>query len=154
MGLPRAARFALVTGAALWITGCASNGVLYYGEPTQKMTEMRHDYVRNNPNNRFNDDILVGRVHPGMTRLQVRVAWGEPDRVHKGDRAGIDQVWTYEEDEPSRGESFFQMRFYRGVLHEIAMTRGSNPQLIMNDPRDEISYENNIDAGANTTQLK
>jgi len=153
MDLPRNAWCAVAFGAALWVAGCGSPGVLYYGESTSKMEEMRHDYVRNNPENRFNEDILVGRVQPGMSRLQVRVAWGEPDRVAKGDRAGIDQVWTYEEDEPSRGESFFQMRFYRGVLHEIAMTRGSNPQLLMNDPRDDV-HESGSKSGVNATHLK
>jgi hypothetical protein len=118
------------------------------------MEAVRHEYVRNNPGNRFNEDILEGRVHPGMSQLQVRVAWGEPDHVTKGSRAGIDQVWTYEEDEPSRGESFFQMRFFQGVLHEIGMTRGS-PQLTAKDPRGEAYKDQGIHSeGAALTPLK
>ncbi len=153
MSLPRAAYGAVVVAMAFSVTACSS-GVVYYGETTPQLEEMRHEYVRNNPGNRFNDDILAGRVHPGMSRLQVRVAWGEPDRVAKGDRAGIDQVWTYEEDEPSRGESFFQMRFYQGVLYEIAMTRGSNPQLLTKDRAAPASFDDSIHTGTTTKPLK
>ena len=71
----------------------------------------------------------------------------------KGDRAGIDQVWTYTEDEPSRGESLFQMRFYQGVLHEIAMTRGSS-QLTANDTRHAVDFENEIRTSASLEPTK
>lgn len=143
----------LLVAAALAVAGC-NRGVVYYGDTTPKMEEVRHDYVRNNPGNRFNEDILEGRVHPGMSELQVRVAWGEPHHIAKGNEAGIDQVWTYREDEPSRGESFFQMRFSQGVLYEIGMTRGT-PQLTAKDVRGTAyKDEGTPTGGATLTPLK
>lgn len=151
MKLPQAAFCALITVALLVSAGCGA-GVVYYGDATPKMEATRHEYVRTNPDNRFNEDILEGRVQTGMSRLQVRVAWGEPDRVKIGDRAGIDQVWTYEEDVPSRGESFYEMRFHKGVLHEIAMTRGT-PNLISIDSQRDV-VDQSTSAGAKSRALK
>ena len=142
----------IVVASVLWITGCGSS-VIYYGDTTPKMETLRQEYVRNNPENRFNEDILAGRVQPGMSRLQVRVAWGEPDRMSKGDRAGIDQVWTYAEDEPSRGESLFQMRFYQGVLHEIATTRRTS-ELTANETRNAAQFDDEIHTSATITPVK
>lgn len=151
MKLPQAACCALIAVALLVTAGCGA-GVVYYGDATSKMEATRDEYVRANPDNRFNENILEGRVQTGMSRLQVRVAWGEPHHVRSGDRAGIDQVWTYEEDVPSRGESYYEMRFHKGVLHEIAMTRGT-PSLISIDSQREV-VDHSTNAGAKSRSLK
>jgi outer membrane protein assembly factor BamE (lipoprotein component of BamABCDE complex) len=43
---------------------------------TPELQTSRQEYVVNNPGNHFNDDIEVGRVRKGMSRLQVRSTLG------------------------------------------------------------------------------
>lgn len=126
MSLPRAACFACVAVLVVGVLGCSS--YQYMRHPTPDLERMRYEYVRNNPGNKYNNDILVGRVKPGMSRLQVRVTWGDPDHVLPGDKPGIDQVWAYSEDEPSRGLSVFNLRFAGEVLDNVQVTRNSITQ--------------------------
>ncbi|HZM16184.1 MAG TPA: hypothetical protein VFE28_09295 [Candidatus Krumholzibacteria bacterium] len=121
MSLPRAACLWAVVAAMLGAVGC--NSYEYLRDSTQQLDQMRYEYVRNNPGNKFNNHILAGRVQPGMSRLQVRVSWGEPDQVVAGDRPGVDQLWAYAEQEPSRGVSVFQLRFGGEILQNIEISR-------------------------------
>jgi hypothetical protein len=114
------------------LVGC--NSYRYMRDPTPDLERMRYDYVRNNPGNKFNNDIMVGRVKPGMSRLQVRVTWGDPDHVLSGDKPGIDQVWAYSEDEPSRGLSVFRLRFAGEVLDDVQVTRNAIVQSTDTNP--------------------
>jgi hypothetical protein len=123
MSLARAVCSICVVAMLLGVVGC--NSYQYLRDPTPDLERMRYDYVRNNPGNKFNNDILVGRVKPGMSRLQVRVTWGDPDHVYSGDKPGIDQVWAYSEDEPSRGLSVFRLRFAGEVLENVDVSRNA-----------------------------
>jgi outer membrane protein assembly factor BamE (lipoprotein component of BamABCDE complex) len=80
----------------------------------------RQEYVVNNPGNHFNDDIEAGRVREGMSRLQVRSTWGEPD--HVAPRVGS-EVWSYQEIEVSRGSSVYHLRFDGELLTEVDIDR-------------------------------
>jgi len=123
MSLSKATCLWVVVAAVLGTLGC--NSYRYVRDTTPQLEQMRHEYVRNNPGNRFNDAILEGRVQPGMSRLQVRVAWGEPDQVAAGDRLGVDQTWAYAEQEPSRGSSVYQLRFGGEILRAVEVSRNA-----------------------------
>ena len=121
MSLPKAGCLWVVVAAMLGATGC--NSYQYLRDSTQQLDQMRYEYVRNNPGNKFNNHIMSGRVQPGMSRLQVRVCWGEPDQVVAGDRPGVDQMWAYAEQEPSRGVSVYQLRFAGEILQNVEISR-------------------------------
>ncbi len=123
MSLTRATCLWVAVAAMLGTLGC--NSYQYLRDTTPQLEQVRYEYVRNNPGNRFNDAILVGRVQPGMSRLQVRVAWGEPDQVAAGDRLGVDQTWAYSEQEPSRGISVYQLRFGGEILRNVEVSRNA-----------------------------
>jgi hypothetical protein len=78
-------------------------------DATPELDMARQEYVRNNPGGRFNGDIAAGRVRKGMSRLQVRVTWGDPDHVTSSVPGS--EVWAYEEVEPSRGTSVYNLHF-------------------------------------------
>ena len=121
MSLTRATCLCVAVAATLGTLGC--NSYQYVRDTTPQLEQMRYEYVRNNPGNRFNDAILAGRVQLGMSRLQVRVAWGDPDQVAAGDRLGVDQTWAYAEQEPSRGISVYQLRFGGEILRNVEVSR-------------------------------
>ncbi len=110
------------------LCGCAAFQSLR--DPTPEIDTSRIDYVRNNPGNRFNDDIGTGRIRKGMSRLQVRVTWGDPDQIARGNG---NEVWAYQETEPSRGSSVCRLRFEGELLTRIDLDR-SGVQLQTNDP--------------------
>ena len=123
MSLSKAPCLVIILAAVLGTPGC--NSYQYVRDTTPQLEQMRYEYVRNNPGNRFNDAILAGRVQLGMSRLQVRVAWGDPDQVAAGDRLGVDQTWAYSEQEPSRGVSVYQLRFGGEILRAVDVSRNA-----------------------------
>lgn len=135
MSLPRAACLLTVVTVLVGTIGC--NSYQYLRDPTPQIEQMRYEYVRNNPGNKFNNDILVGRVKPGMSRLQVRVCWGEPDQVAAAERMGVDQVWSYAENEPSRGTSVYNLMFEGELLKTVEVSRDA---LIMGTARAQNSF--------------
>lgn len=92
-------------------------------DPTPEIENSRQEYVVNNPGNRFNDDIAAGRVRRGMSRLQVRVAWGDPDQVAPN-RDRTAEVWAYEEPEAARGTSVYLLHFEGELLTHVDVERG------------------------------
>ena len=130
MSLCRAACLVTIVAALLGAAGC--NSYRYVRDTTPQIEQMRYEYVRNNPGNKFNNDILVGRVKPGMSRLQVRVAWGEPDQVSASPNPAVDQVWAYAENEPSRGTSVYNLLFAGELLQGVEVSRDA---LIMGTAR-------------------
>jgi len=122
MSLSRTAGLLLVV-ALFAAAGC--NSYQYMRDSTPQLEQMRYDYVRNNPGGKYNNDILAGRVLPGMSRLQVRITWGDPDAVQAGDRLGVDQVWAYAENEPSRGTSVYELRFTGELLQGVEISHST-----------------------------
>ena len=141
----------LVTVVAAWLGAAGCNSFQYVRDSSPQLEQMRYEYVRNNPGNKFNNDILAGRVQPGMSRLQVRVSWGEPDQVVTGDRPGVDQLWAYAEQEPSRGVSVFQLRFAGELLQNVEVSRDA---LIMGTARADTRTpeESQLGSGSVTTK--
>jgi len=103
--------------------GC--NSYRYLRDSTPQLEQMRYEYVRSNPGGKYNNDILAGRVMPGMSRLQVRITWGDPDQVRAGNAPGIDQIWAYAENEPSRGSSVYELHFTGEVLECVEIQRAA-----------------------------
>lgn len=148
MSPPKASCFLSAVVALLAVMGC-SGSYHYMRDTTPQLERMRFDYVRNNPGNKYNEDILVGRVKPGMSKLQVRITWGDPDHAFRGDRPGIDELWTYGEDEPSRGVSIYQLRFAGERLQGVEVERGTIP-LGMTPLADAVAPEDDIRSGSGT----
>ena len=130
MTLPRSAFLVLATLFAA--AGC--NSYRYLRDSTPQLEQIRYEYVRTNPGGKYNSDILAGRVVPGMSRLQVRVTWGDPDQVRAGNAPGIDQIWAYAENEPSRGTSVYELRFTGEVLEAVEIQRAA---LVLNTSPNE-----------------
>jgi len=103
----------------------------YMRDTTPELDQSRNDYVTNNPGNHFNDDILAGRVRTGMSRLQVRVTWGDPDKSQAG-RIPLSTVWTYQEEEPSRGVVQYHLHFEGELLARLETQHGA-PELPSSD---------------------
>ncbi len=103
----------------------------YMRDTTPELDQSRNDYVTNNPGNRFSDDILDGRVRRGMSRLQVRVTWGDPDRAEAG-RVPQSTVWTYMEEEASRGAVQYNLHFEGELLTRLEAKHGA-PELPSSD---------------------
>lgn len=115
----RLLRPTLTAGALLLAAGCSS--YRYMRDSTAELERSRAEYVENNPGNRFNTDIGSGRVRKGMSRLQVRITWGDPDLVAVQVPGG--ETWSYEETEPSRGNSVYELRFDGELLSDIDIVR-------------------------------
>ena len=113
----------LVLATLFAAAGC--NSYRYLRDSTPQLEQMRYEYVRSNPGGKYNNAILAGRVVPGMSRLQVRVTWGDPDQVRAGNTPGIDQIWAYAENEPSRGTSVYELRFTGEVLEAVEIQRAA-----------------------------
>ena len=114
-------RAPLTASALAGLLGCGT----YYSmrEATQELEHARQDYVLNNPGNRYNEDITVGRVRAGMSRLQVRVAWGDPDRVNMSTRPGSGEEWAYDETQESSGTAIYKLHFNGEVLSSVKVER-------------------------------
>jgi outer membrane protein assembly factor BamE (lipoprotein component of BamABCDE complex) len=113
-------------------TGCTS--YRYMRDATPEIEETRVDYVTNNPNNDFNKDIRAGRVRKGMSRLQVRVTWGEPDLTNN--RGGGMETWTYVEPDASRGDASYVLDFEGEILTSVAFQHSGVPPSTTDTDRD------------------
>ncbi len=123
----RSRSMAFVAWTAL-ACGCAALQAMR--DPTPEIDTSRAEYVRNNPGNRFNNDIGAGRIRKGMSRLQVRVAWGDPDQIARGNGT---ETWAYQDTEPARVATVCRLRFEGELLTRIDLDR-SALQLELNDP--------------------
>jgi outer membrane protein assembly factor BamE (lipoprotein component of BamABCDE complex) len=111
-----------LTGCVLVaLAGCSS--YRYMRDSSADIERSRLDYVENNPGNKFNDDIASGKVRKGMSRLQVRVTWGDPDQV--APQGPGTETWSYEETEPARGTSLYHLRFEGELLASIDIDRAA-----------------------------
>lgn len=109
--------------ASLLIGGCSS--YRYMRDLTPELESSRQEYVVNNPGNRFNPDIKDGRVRAGMSRLQVRITWGDPDRIEGGEGAR-GEVWSYDETDGSRSATY-RLHFAGERLADMEIVRGAVP---------------------------
>ena len=108
----------------------------YMRDATPEIQRSRQEYVLNNPGNRYNDDISLGRVRAGMSRLQVRVSWGDPDRVDLSTKPGSGETWSYDETDATNGTSVYLLRFDGEALSFVKIDRsGVLLPTAVNEPR-------------------
>jgi len=77
----------------------------------------RKNYIAQHPelDKRTKVYILNGHTEPGMNKEQVKVCWGEPERVESTAKYGADEVWTcYRHDLASK--STYHFYFKDGIL--------------------------------------
>lgn len=113
----------------LLLSGCAT--YQYMREASPDIEKTRRDYVYNNPGNRYNNDIEGGRIRDGMSRLQVRITWGDPDRI--AINGANTETWSYDEIETSRGAVVYNLRFDGELLTHVEVDR-SQSELRANSP--------------------
>jgi outer membrane protein assembly factor BamE (lipoprotein component of BamABCDE complex) len=116
-------RSLVLTVAVLGCIGCSS--YRYMRETTPDVEHSRKEYVDTNPGSRYKDDILAGRVREGMSRLQVRVTWGDPDQVSRG--TSDTEVWSYQELDPNRGTSVYNLHFQGELLANVQVDHAGTP---------------------------
>ena len=114
---------AAALGSWMVVSGCG--GYRAVRDTTPDVEQARRDYVSLNPESGYNEDILEGRVRKGMSRLQVRIAWGEPDQVNYGVPGS--ETWSYSETEKDRGASVYNLHFDSERLSEVDIERGGVP---------------------------
>lgn len=112
---------ALFAGVLVGPLGCGT--YRYMRDVTPEIQHSRQDYVLNNPGNGYNDDISFGRVRAGMSRLQVRVAWGDPDRVDLSTKPGSGETWSYDETDTAPSTSVYLLHFDGEVLSDVRVDR-------------------------------
>lgn len=54
----------------------------------------RAEFLRNNPDGKYNQNIVKGEVSKGMTVLEVIASWGLP-HVRRGAKPSDTESWTY-----------------------------------------------------------
>jgi len=116
-------RSLVLTVAVLGCIGCST--YRYMRDMTPDIEQSRQAYVDTNPGSRYKDDILAGRVREGMSRLQVRVTWGDPDEVDSGTPSA--EVWSYQEVDPSRGTSIYNLHFQGELLANVQVDHAGTP---------------------------
>jgi hypothetical protein len=112
---------ALLAGLLAGPLGCGTYH--YMRDATPEIQRARQDYVLNNPGNGYNDDISLGHVRAGMSRLQVRVTWGDPDRVDLSTKPGSGEMWSYDETDASGGTSVYMLQFDGEALSFVQVDR-------------------------------
>jgi len=122
----------LVFATALLLCGCQA--YRYMRDVSPEVETSRREYVERNPGNRYNDDISVGQVRTGMSRLQVHATWGDPDKVARGAATGgrAAEVWSYQEVDEARGPCIYVLRFTGEILDEVTVQR-ADPELRTDD---------------------
>jgi len=124
--------FSVLAVALIACAGCTS--YRYMRDPTPEIEQSRVDYVTNNPKNDFNKDIRAGRVCKGMSRLQVRVTWGEPDATNN--LGAGQETWTYFEPDASRGDASYVLNFQGEILQTVEFQHSGPPPSTTDTDRD------------------
>jgi hypothetical protein len=104
------------------LCGCGS-AFQYFGDPDPGLEQGRYVYVKYHPGDEYNNEILAGRVRPGMNRDEVRASWGEPHDVAAATDTRVDEEWLYRDLEPSRGNQFYVLSFDKDLLAKVAVIR-------------------------------
>jgi len=92
-------------------------------EPTDEVTKLRSDYLKNNPDGKFNERIARGEVSRGMNGIEVLASWGIPD-VREPSRMNNAEMWTYyHRDEHTRDYVLYDLFFKDRTLTRWDLTR-------------------------------
>jgi len=84
----------------------------------EEMASIRAEYLQNNPDGKYNDYILEGRVVKGMGTLEVLASWGLPN-VRRNWNPDNAEYWTFY----ARDEHTGQVVSYDLVFENKKLTR-------------------------------
>jgi len=105
----------LSVSAVFLLSACATTLQLSQEKRPAYLSELRAQYLSENPTSPYNDRVNSGQVVKGMDRFGVLASWGYPE---KRSRAGMDQeTWTYVDVDESSGDTVeYALAFHEGVL--------------------------------------
>lgn len=84
----------------------------------EEMAGIRAEYLQNNPDGKYTDHIMEGRVVKGMGTLEVLASWGLPN-VRRNWNQDNAEYWTYY----ARDEHTRQVVSYDLVFEDKKLTR-------------------------------
>jgi len=88
----RVATLGFVIFVVIAMTSCSSQ--LKLSKDMTDRTDIRQEYLHNNPDGQFNNHIVKSEVVKGMNVIEVLASWGLPDQ--RRTYSGVDSdVWTY-----------------------------------------------------------
>jgi hypothetical protein len=107
--------------AATFLPSCAHSPRVI--DESEAVLSIRKDYLRSNPDGRFNDFIERGEVVKGMSYVEVLAAWGFPEaRLNIPERST--EYWRYvARDDLSRDWVEYTFVFQKNLLSEWEMIR-------------------------------
>ena len=104
----------------------ATASCTHYPRSTQsgdELTNLRLQYLKENPSGEFNERIVLGEVTRGMNGMEVLVSWGVPD-AREAERKKNGEMWTYyQRDEQNRDYVMYDLFFEDRLLTGWGMTR-------------------------------
>ncbi|MCZ6767367.1 MAG: hypothetical protein O7D32_10605 [bacterium] len=90
---------------------------------TDKITNLRARYLKDNPEGEFNDRIARGEVTRGMNGIEVLFSWGVPD-IREVTLENNGEMWTYyQPNEPTRDYVMYDLYFEDRLLTRWDITR-------------------------------
>lgn len=118
----RTPRWVLSVSVVFLLSGCATTLRLSQEERPAYLSELRAQYVAENPTSAYLDLVSDGQVVKGMDRFGVLASWGYPEkRLREG---MMSETWTYVDMDESSGDTIeYALAFRDGVLKEWRSTR-------------------------------
>ena len=90
--LVRVATLGFVIFVVIAVASCSSQ--LKLSKDMAERSDIRQEYLHNNPDGQFNDHIVKSEVVKGMNVIEVLASWGLPDLRRRYKDVDSD-VWTY-----------------------------------------------------------
>lgn len=92
-------------------------------QPGDEITNLRVQYLKDNPKGEFNERIARGEVTRGMNGMEVLSSWGTPD-IREATLENNGEMWTYYHlNEPTRDYVIYDLYFEDRLLTRWDMTR-------------------------------
>ena len=86
------------------------------------LSDLRAEYLAENPNGAYSDHVRSGQVVKGMDRFGVLASWGYPEK--RARQGMVQETWTYVDKDESSGDTVeYVLDFRDGVLQEWQSTR-------------------------------
>jgi hypothetical protein len=118
----RTPQWLLSVSAVFLLSGCATTLQLNQEKRPAYLSELRTQYLSENPNSPYMTQVNSGQVVKGMDRFGVLASWGYPE---KRTRAGMAyETWIYVDVDESSGNGVeYTLAFRDGVLEDWNSTR-------------------------------
>jgi hypothetical protein len=107
----------LSVSVLLLLVGCSTTLKLNHAKRPAYLSELRAEYLAENPNGPYSERVYHGEVVKGMDLYGVLASWGYPER--RTHDSAIQETWTYVDGDELSGDSVeYVLGFREGVLHE------------------------------------